>query len=496
MRGVDLDDRARRAHGHPRRRTAPARACCCALLHGLLAPTRGAVAGAARRRGAARQAMVFQRPVLLRRSALANVRYALRLAGVPRRERASAHREALARGRPRRASRARPRACSPAASSSGSRWRAPGRCSPRCCSSTSRRRASIPARRAKSKRSSAAFARARHEDRDGDAQPRAGASAWRDEILFLHAGTLDRARPPADDFFNAAAPRPRRRHFWKENCHGECARACRCRHVLALCAFARRAAQERFITVASTTSTEQSGLFEHLLPIFEKKTGIKVRVVALGTGQALDIGAARRCRRGLRARQGGRGEIPRRRARREALPGHVQRLRADRPEGRPRASRGRQGHPRRAEENRGRAGAVRVARRQERHARSGAALVEGRRHRHRRRRRARGIATPGSGMGPTLNTAAVDERLHAGRPRHLALFQEPRRPGDPGRRRQASVQPVRRDAGESGEASAREEGARASSSSTGWFRREGRTAIAGYKIDGEQLFFPNAGTDA
>jgi tungstate transport system substrate-binding protein len=48
-------------------------------------------------------------------------------------------------------------------------------------------------------------------------------------------------------------------------------------------------AQEKFITVASTTSTEQSGLFPHLLPRFEQKTGIKVRVVALGTGQALDL---------------------------------------------------------------------------------------------------------------------------------------------------------------------------------------------------------------
>ena len=47
--------------------------------------------------------------------------------------------------------------------------------------------------------------------------------------------------------------------------------------------------QERFITVASTTSTEQSGLFDHLLPIFERQTGIKVHVVALGTGQALDV---------------------------------------------------------------------------------------------------------------------------------------------------------------------------------------------------------------
>lgn len=44
------------------------------------------------------------------------------------------------------------------------------------------------------------------------------------------------------------------------------------------------------ITVASTTSTENSGLFAYILPIFEKTTGIKVRVVALGTGQALDVG--------------------------------------------------------------------------------------------------------------------------------------------------------------------------------------------------------------
>ena len=44
-----------------------------------------------------------------------------------------------------------------------------------------------------------------------------------------------------------------------------------------------------FITVASTTSTEQSGLFRHLLPIFTRESGISVRVVALGTGQALDI---------------------------------------------------------------------------------------------------------------------------------------------------------------------------------------------------------------
>lgn len=48
-------------------------------------------------------------------------------------------------------------------------------------------------------------------------------------------------------------------------------------------------AQDMFITLASTTSTEQSGLFKTLLPSFQKKTGIQVRVVALGTGQALDV---------------------------------------------------------------------------------------------------------------------------------------------------------------------------------------------------------------
>jgi len=58
--------------------------------------------------------------------------------------------------------------------------------------------------------------------------------------------------------------------------------------LLLLSAFAATA-QEKFIVVASTTSTEQSGLFGYLLPIFSKDTGIQVRVVALGTGQALDL---------------------------------------------------------------------------------------------------------------------------------------------------------------------------------------------------------------
>jgi tungstate transport system substrate-binding protein len=59
--------------------------------------------------------------------------------------------------------------------------------------------------------------------------------------------------------------------------------------VLAIAAWPPSAA-ERFITLASTTSTQASGLFDYLLPQFTAKTGIEVRVVAVGTGQALKLG--------------------------------------------------------------------------------------------------------------------------------------------------------------------------------------------------------------
>ena len=49
-------------------------------------------------------------------------------------------------------------------------------------------------------------------------------------------------------------------------------------------------AQDKSIVVASTTSTQDSGLFGHILPLFKKKTGIEVKVVSQGTGQALDTG--------------------------------------------------------------------------------------------------------------------------------------------------------------------------------------------------------------
>jgi tungstate transport system substrate-binding protein len=69
------------------------------------------------------------------------------------------------------------------------------------------------------------------------------------------------------------------------------------RHLIAFLAFGAvltaappSFAQDKSIVVASTTSTQDSGLFEYLLPLFTKKTGITVKVVAQGTGQALDTG--------------------------------------------------------------------------------------------------------------------------------------------------------------------------------------------------------------
>ena len=59
---------------------------------------------------------------------------------------------------------------------------------------------------------------------------------------------------------------------------------------LALLPVGRAAAEEPYLTLASTTSTQDSGLFAHLLPLFESQAGIAVRVVAVGTGQALELG--------------------------------------------------------------------------------------------------------------------------------------------------------------------------------------------------------------
>ena len=109
-----------------------------------------------------------------------------------------------------------------------------------------------------------------------------------DEILFITTAA-GRARA-GRALFRAARDARKPPLSSKENCHGTDATLVQilCLHRSRYaCAASHRA--DGFITVASTTSTEQSGLFGHLLPVFEKKTGIQVRVVALGTGQALDL---------------------------------------------------------------------------------------------------------------------------------------------------------------------------------------------------------------
>jgi len=58
---------------------------------------------------------------------------------------------------------------------------------------------------------------------------------------------------------------------------------------IVLCALAVGASYAQSIVMASTTSTEQSGLFTHLLPEFKRASGLDIKVVALGTGQALDM---------------------------------------------------------------------------------------------------------------------------------------------------------------------------------------------------------------
>jgi hypothetical protein len=103
----------------------------------------------------------------------------------------------------------------------------------------------------------------------------------------------------------------------------------------ALAQISLASAQDKSIVVASTTSTQDSGLFGHILPLFKAKTGIDVKVVALGSGQALDM-APWRCRCGFGACQGGREEIHCGRAWREALSRDVQRFYHHRTEGRSR----------------------------------------------------------------------------------------------------------------------------------------------------------------
>jgi tungstate transport system substrate-binding protein len=98
------------------------------------------------------------------------------------------------------------------------------------------------------------------------------------QIAYSAFPTID-AHMPQSTYREPARGSIARRHFTRAFA------------LLAMClAGATVPAQERSIVMASTTSTEQSGLFAHLLPAFKKASNIDVKVVAVGTGQALDMG--------------------------------------------------------------------------------------------------------------------------------------------------------------------------------------------------------------
>ncbi len=236
-------------------------------------------------------------------------------------------------------------------------------------------------------------------------------------------------------------------------------RTCNIRH-------RRSARRTRFIVVASTTSTEQSGLFAHLLPAFEKDTGIKVRVVALGTGQALDL--ARRgdadvvfvhdqaaeekfvaegfgvTRRPVMYNDfvlvGPRTDPAKVAGGKDILDAMRKVAAAQAPF----VSRGDRSGTHAAELRYWKDAGVDLD------AKKGAWYRD-----------------TGSGMGPTLNTASsMNGYVLTDRGTWLS-FKNRGDLDDPGRRRQAPLQSVRRDPRQPGEASAREEGPRAGSSSTG-----------------------------
>ena len=212
--------------------------------------------------------------------------------------------------------------------------------------------------------------------------------------------------PPADRFFRSPATAEAAAYLegelpWHSTRRLILSLAVACAALVALPA----PAQDKSIVVASTTSTEQSGLFGHILPVFTKKTGIGVKVVALGTGQALDVGR--------------RGDadvvfVHDRAAEDKFVAEGVGVDRRDvmyndfvliGPKADPAKVAGAKDLAAALEADRRREGAVRLARRQERHARRRAALLqdggvdplEGKGSWYRE---------TGSGMGPALNTAS------------------------------------------------------------------------------------------
>ena len=175
---------------------------------------------------------------------------------------------------------------------------------------------------------------------------------------------------------------------------------------IAMLAVSPAHAQDKSIVVASTTSTQDFGLFGHILPSFKAKTGIDVKVVSQGTGQALDTG-----RRGdadvvfVHAKPqeekfvaDGAGV--------KRYPVMYNDFILVGPKGDPAGDQGHDRHRRGAQSDQGEGRAVHLARRHVRHARRRACALEDRRHRH-RADKGPWYKEIGQGMGAALNTAAA-----------------------------------------------------------------------------------------
>ena len=259
------------------------------LMHGLITPNRGTILWHGRpldRVARRAQAMVFQRPVLLRRSVSANIAFALKHTDLARTARREAEVRAL------RAARLDHLADAPARLLSGGEQQ---RLALARALATNPELLFLDEPTANLDPASTLAI----EEQVASARERGVTVVWVTHDagqarrigghgVFLHRGRIAERRP-IPELLDDARSAPAR--AWAEGrlfCRSGLGTLCTTSWAATLLtASATIAAAEDFIILQSTTSTENSGLFEHILPSFEAMSGIDVRVVAVGTGQAI-----------------------------------------------------------------------------------------------------------------------------------------------------------------------------------------------------------------
>ena len=235
------------------------------------------------------------------------------------------------------------------------------------------------------------------------------------EIVLLHRGRVIECTP-AGAIFRRAEDRSKPGNSSRESCCSDARttrrKPCKPAVIFSLLAAALllgvsgASAQDKSIVVSSTTSTQDSGLFGHILPLFKAKTGIDVKVVSQGTGQALDTG-----RRGdadvvfvhAKAQE---EKFVAEGAGVKRHPVMYNDFVLVGPKSDPAGVKGRD-IVAALQDDQGQERAVHLARRQVRHAFGRARALEGRRHRHRRRDKGPWYKEIGQGMGAALNTASA-----------------------------------------------------------------------------------------